>query len=93
MSRGAPFEAALYEVTGLSVDMVVRGFWQRHAVWESWIGFAGHPFTQWLLITSLALVAIWRHRRRRSERRRQWEMEERAEEQAWEEHRRRYRVH
>ena len=93
MSRGAPFDAALYEVTGLSVDMVVRGFWQRHAVWESWIGFAGHPFTQWLVITGLALVAIWRHRRRRSERRRQWEMEERAEEQAWEEHRRRYRVH
>lgn len=93
ISRGAPFEVALYEVTGSSVDTVVRGFWRRHAVWESWVGVAGHPFTQWLLITSLALVAIWRHRRRRAARRRVWEMEERAEEQAWDEHRRRYRVH
>lgn len=93
MARGAPFELALYEATGESVDTVIRGFWRRHTVWESWIGFAGHPFTQWMLITGLALVAIWRHRRRRAARRRRWELEERAEEQAWEEHRRRYRVH
>ncbi len=93
MAQGAPFGVALYAATGASVDTTVRAFWSRHAVWESWISIAGHPFTQWSLITSLALVAIWRHRRRRLARRRQWEMEERAEEQAWEDHRRRYRVH
>ena len=41
----------------------------------------------------LALVAIWQHRRKRRARRDQWELEERAEEEAWEEHRRKYRVH
>lgn len=58
-----------------------------------WFGVAGHPFVQWSLITLLALVAIWRHRRRRQERRLRWEMEETAERRDWEEHRRRYRVH
>jgi hypothetical protein len=93
MARGAPFEVALYAATGSSVDTVMRSFRNRHAVWESWIGAAGHPFTQWVLITSLALVAIWRHRRRRRERRRLWELEEQAEAEAWEQHRHRYRTH
>lgn len=93
MARGAPFEIALYAATGASVDAVVATFWARHDVWKSWVSFAGQPFVQWCLITLLALAAIWRHRRRKRERRLRWEMEERAEEQAWEEHRRRYRVH
>ena len=41
----------------------------------------------------LALAAIWRHRRRRRAQRLQWELEERAEQQEWEDHRRRYRIH
>lgn len=93
MARGAPFEIALYAATGASVDAVVATFWARHDVWKSWVSFAGQPFVQWCLITLLALAAIWRHQRRKRERRLRWEMEERAEEQAWEEHRRRYRVH
>ena len=93
MAQGAPFEIALYAATGASVDAVVAGFWARHDVWKSWVSFAGQPFVQWSLITLLALAAIWRHRRRRRERRLRWELEERAEEQAWEEHRRRYRLH
>lgn len=93
MARGAPFEIALYAATGASVDAVVATFWARRDVWKSWVSFAGQPFVQWCLITLLALAAIWQHRRRKRERRLRWEMEERAEEQAWEEHRRRYRVH
>ena len=93
MGDGASFEAALYATTGLTVSEHVRLFWDRHAVWKRWIAMAGHPFTLWGFATFLALVAIWRHRRRRVERRQQWEMEERAEDEAWEEHRRRYRVH
>ncbi len=93
MARGAPFEIALYAATGASLDAVVAAFWARHDLWKSWVSFAGQPFVQWSLITLLALAAIWRHRRRRRERRLRWELEERAEEQAWEEHRRRYRIH
>lgn len=93
MARGAPFEIALHAATGASVDAVVAAFWARRDVWKSWVTFAGHPFVQWCLITLLALAAIWRHRRRKRERRLRWDMEERAAEQAWEQHRRRYRVH
>ena len=88
MGDGTSFEAALYATTGLTISEHVRLFWDRHAVWKRWIALAGHPFTLWSFATFLALVAIWRHRRRRFERRQQWEMEERAEDQAWDEHRR-----
>jgi len=90
---GASFEAALYATTGLTVSEHVAMLWERHAVWKRWVAFAGHPFALWSFATCLALIAIWRHRRRRFERRHRWEMEERAEDQAWEEHRRRSRVH
>lgn len=93
MSGGAPFEVAVYAVTGYPVDGVMLSFWSRHDTWKSWISAAGHPFTQWSVITLLALAAIWSHRRRRRERRRQWELEEQAEQDEWEEHRRRYRIH
>ena len=93
MAGGAPFEVALYAVTGYPVDGVMRSFWSRHDTWKSWISAVGHPFTQWSLITLLALAAIWSHRRRRRARRRQWELEEQAEQDEWEQHRRRYRIH
>ena len=93
MGDGGSFESALYATTGLSISEHLALFWERHAVWKRWMTLAGHPFTLWSFATFLALVAIWQHRRRRFQRRRQWEMEERAEDQAWEEHRRRYRVH
>ena len=93
MAEGQPFEQALYTVTGVSVREVITNFWKRHQIWESWISFLGHPFTIWIFITALALAAIWRHRRRRAERRVRWELEEQAEEQEWENHRRQYRLH
>ena len=93
MGDGASFEAALYATTGLTVAEHVGLFWERHAVWKRWLAFVGHPFTLWGFATVLAIVAIWRHRRRRFVRRRQWEISEAEEDQAWEEHRRRHRVH
>ena len=93
MADGQTFEQALYTVTGTSVRGVMGAFWQRHQLWESWISFLGQPFTLWSLITVLALAAIWRHRRRRLAQRLQWEREERAEQQEWEDHHRWYRIH
>jgi len=93
MARGEPFEQALYRVTGSTSNGTVNLFWTRHSTWERWIAVFGRPFTLWSVMTLLALIAIWTHRRRRAEKWRQWEAEEQAEEQAWEEHRRRYRIH
>ncbi len=91
--EGAPFNLALFQETGASVRQLTLSFWSRHAIWERWIAFIGHPYTLWSFVTLLALVAIWQHRRKRRARRDLWELEERAEEEAWEEHRRKYRVH
>ena len=93
MADGQLFEQALYAVTGASVREIFGNFWRRHQLWELWIDTVGHPSTLWTLITTLALAAIWRHRRRRVQQRLQWEREERAEQQEWEDHRRRDRAH
>lgn len=93
MGSGASFESALYATTGLTISEHLDRFWESQVTWKYWINLAGHPFTLWGFSTLLAIVAIWRHRRRKLERRHQWEMEEQAEEQEWEEHRRRYRLH
>jgi hypothetical protein len=93
MTEGQTFDQAIYDTTGDSVEEIIENFWKRHRIWESWIGIIGNPFTLWTFITTLALIAIWRHRKRRIQRRLQWELEERAEQQEWEEHRKRYRIH
>ena len=64
---------------------------QRSWIW--WISFIGHPFTQWILITILALTAIWRHQIRRRKTRKRWEQEEETERYALEKTRRQYKIH
>lgn len=93
MGRGESFALAVFSTTGVTVDEVFGDFWSRNVVWKRWVAFLGHPFTVWVFVTLLALVAIWRHRRRRLEQRLRWEVEERAEAEDWEEHRRQYRIH
>ena len=93
MANGEGFEQALHHITGATSTGIVRAFWTRYRTWERWIDFVGRPFTLWSFVTFLALVAIWKARRRRAEKRCRWEAEEQAEDDAWEEHRRRYRVH
>ena len=66
---------------------------KQQSSWIWWISFIGHPFTQWMLITILAVTAIWRHQIRRRETRRRWEQEEKTETSALEETRRQYTIH
>ena len=79
VAAGAPFDYAFAEATGTSVRGATRIFWRTSGGWEEWITFVASPFTLWTMIASLSLAAIWRHRRRRAERRRLWEAEERFE--------------
>ena len=66
---------------------------KQESSWIWWISFVGHPFTQWMLITILAVTAIWRHQIRRRETRKRWEQEEEIERYALEEPRRQYKIH
>ena len=93
MANGAPFEQALYATTGLSVQDNLNSFWKRQLSWQSWIQIIGTYPIIWSFITLLALIAIWKHRRRRAKQRVEWEQAEQVENLEWKEHRRRYRVH
>ena len=93
VAAGATFDQAFVNATGTTVGGATRVFWRSAGGWEEWITFLASPYTLWTVITSLALVAIWQHRRRRAARRRQWEEDERLETETWEAHRRKYRIH
>jgi len=93
VAAGATFDQAFIDATGTTVGGATRVFWRSAGGWEEWITFLASPYTLWTIITSLALVAIWQHRRRRAARRRQWAEDERLEAETWETHRRNYRIH
>ena len=93
MSEGETFESALYQTTGMTASGLVSRFWSRNRVWERWIALLGGPYLLWSFITLLALAAIWRSRVRRAARRRQWEEEERAEHEVWQQERNDPTVH
>ena len=78
LGRDRSFPRAFQEATGEPLEAAVDRFWRR-PVWIRWVAFAGQPFYQWMVITVLALCAIYAHRRRRAEQRRRWEEEEEHE--------------
>ena len=93
MKSGETFDQAFLNTAGTTISSATLMFWDNSGGWEEWVTFLASPYTLWTLITSLALVAIWQHRRRRIERHKQWEEAERLEAEIWEEHRQKYRLH
>ncbi|MCY4658835.1 MAG: hypothetical protein OXF93_03350 [Acidobacteria bacterium] len=93
VADGVPFDYAFADATGTTVRGAARIFWRTSGGWEEWITFVASPFTLWTMIATLSLAAIWRHRRRRAERRRLWEAEERFEADRLDVPPRDYRVH
>ena len=76
LGEDRPFPRAFEEATGEPLAAAVDRFWLRRPAWIRWVAFAGRPLFQWMVITVLALCAIYAHRRRRAEQRRRWEEEE-----------------
>jgi len=93
VKSGDTFDQAFLSATGSTISRATLMFWRSSGGWEEWVTFLASPYTLWTIITSLALVAIWQHRRRRIERHRRWEEAERLEADMWEEHRQKYRLH
>jgi hypothetical protein len=73
-----PFDQAFEMTTGESLQTAVDRFWSTQRLWGRWIPFLSGPAFLWMVITVLALIAIWTHRRRRAGQRRLWDEEERA---------------
>ncbi len=78
LGRDLPFPRAFEAATGEPLAVAVERFWRR-PVWMRWVAFAGRPLYQWMVITALALCAIYARRRRRAEQRRRWQEEEEHE--------------
>jgi hypothetical protein len=72
LSFGEAFERA----TGEPLAEAEEAFYARVGTWERWIPLLTSPFVLWTGTTFLALIAIWRVRVRRGERRRRWDAEE-----------------
>lgn len=78
LAGGETFDAAFASAAGVSVEQLETAFWRRHAFWRRWLPFVGSPNTLWIVVSLLALLAIWRRRQRDRAWVEVWEIEERA---------------
>lgn len=79
VGQGRPFDEAFEMATGEPLLAAVDRFWSDQRLWGRWIPFLTGPAFLWMVITLLALYAIWAHRLQRARQRRLWEEEEQAE--------------
>jgi hypothetical protein len=71
--RGASFEAAFTEVAGVTPAVAESEFWQRQRIWTNWLPIITSATTLWMAVTLLAILAIYRRRRRNIEIAKQWD--------------------
>ena len=76
VARGASFEEAFVVETGETPDETATRVWQIYRRWTSWIPAATSAVSVWVGILLLAVVAFLVTRRKRWQRRRQWDREE-----------------
>lgn len=76
VGRGAPFPQAFHQATGTTLPAAEAAFRESFAGWTRWVPFLTSSIALWMLVTALALVAIWRRRRRDAELRERWAEEE-----------------
>jgi hypothetical protein len=76
VAQGASFESAYTNVTGQSTAEAEAEFFKRERVWTTWMPIIFSQETLWLAITLLAILAIWRKRKRGAEMRKRWDEEE-----------------
>lgn len=74
--RGETFEAAFLRTAGRPLDRFEADFFGDEVFWRTWVPFLSSTAALWMLITGLALVAIWRRRQRDAELRARWAEEE-----------------
>ncbi|HPC83996.1 MAG TPA: hypothetical protein P5234_11640 [Thermoanaerobaculaceae bacterium] len=78
--RGESFETAFLRTAGRPLVRFEADFFGDEVIWRTWVPVLSSTAALWTLITGLALVAIWRRRRRDAEIRARWAEEESAPE-------------
>jgi hypothetical protein len=76
VGRGVSFSTAFRDVTGQSLNEAETEFWNREHIWTAWLGIVFSQETLWMTITLLAILAIWRVRKRNAKIRKRWEEED-----------------
>jgi hypothetical protein len=76
VSRGIGFDNAFADVIGATPGHEEAEFWHRQRIWTSWFPIVTSTATLWLVVTLLALLAIYVRRRRDRKIEEQWENED-----------------
>ena len=79
VANDVPFGVAFEQTTGRSLVDVERSFHAGLTAWTWRLPLLTSPFVLWMMVTLLALSAIYVRRRRNAERRRKWAEEDAAE--------------
>jgi hypothetical protein len=82
VANGVSFEVAFEQATGRSLVDAERNFHADLTSWTRRLPFLTSPSVLWMIVTLLALFAIYVRYRRRAERRRKW-AEEDARDVGW----------
>ena len=82
VANGVPFEVAFEQATGQSLVEAERRFHVELTSWTRQLPLLTSPFVLWMIVTLLALFAIYVRGRRSAERRRKW-AEEDAGDAGW----------
>lgn len=76
MAAGSSFDEAFALVIGHSVEDEEAAFWNRHRFWTRWGPFFTTTDALWMMVTMLAVYAVFRRRQQRAAQRKRWEEEE-----------------
>ena len=76
VADGNSFESAFADVIGRSTAAAESDFWKSQRVWTSWIPVLFSQEVLWMAVTVLALLAIYRRRRRSAAIRKRWDEED-----------------
>jgi hypothetical protein len=76
VAQGASFETAFTGVIGKTPATANLEFWERQRIWTIWAPIVTSSGTLWLVVTLLALLAIYRHRQKNAAIEKRWEEED-----------------
>ena len=76
MRGGMTFDEAFSKVVGVLPATAENQFWDRQRIWTNWVPILGSATTLWIVVTLLALIAIYRRSRLDREIEKRWEEED-----------------
>ena len=85
VANGVPFEVAFEQATGRTLVEAERSFHVELTSWTRQLPLLTSPLVLWMIVTLLALSAIYVRGRRSAERRRKWAEEDAGTSAGWEE--------